>query len=444
MVDIKSRTISSRIYGSAENSLGTTNLDIQQIVEQQRTLSHNTMFPATRRALAGNTFRGTGAEWVFTHRDFGAAFITERNTVESSLDGLWLSNIRKGKTLPYYNVGHYGPCFLANHNLTSNYTDAQRGNAEQEIFMLGARAINRARPNKPSVDLPVLLGELRKDGIPTIVGSLAIRSRNVRDVFRRGGNEYLNIQFGWAPLLKDLSALLALIPESRRILEQYERDIDRLVRRRYHFPDQVDVSAQQLSGAASNWGRQSGTPWGSVPEDHMSFKPTGQVMDRVTKTTVETWFSGGFRFYHRSVPKALEELSLFEEKANALLGTRLDPEVLWNLVPWTWLSDWFINFGDVVANASAIIADNLVMQYGYIMRTTRIVVEDTWSQGLWIRKPVGNLTSVWGQATPAYTQTTSRVIKQRGRASPFGFGLNPSDFSFDQLAILAALGLSKS
>jgi hypothetical protein len=144
------------------------------------------------------------------------------------------------------------------------------------------------------------------------------------------------------------------------------------------------------------------------------------------------------------VPEALEELSLYEEKANALLGTRLDPEVVYNLVPWTWLLDWFVNFGDVVANASAISSDNLVMQYGYLMRTTSVRKELTWPQGLWGRRPTGQLASSWKQFLPTYSQTTSLVTKQRGKASPFGFGLNPSDFSPDQLAILAALGLSRS
>jgi hypothetical protein len=301
---------------------------------------------------------------------------------------------------------------------------------------------------------------LRKDGLPTIIGSLAGRSKTVRDVFRQGGKEYLNVQFGWAPLIRDLVTLVELVPDARRRILQYERDIERLIRRRYYFPEEVSVtSGLSFSGTSSSYMLEASTPFGTIPQDHFSFSRGGSFLpEQVTKTTQKTWFSGGFRFYHRSVPKALEELSLIEEKANILLGTRLDPEILWNLAPWTWLSDWFVNFGDVVSNVSALIADDLVMQYGYLMRTTETEVQVSWPNGLWYRKPSGPLSSGWQRWTgqvetmsnrnlPAlggYTQTMRRVLKQRVRASPFGFGLNPSDFSADQLAILAALGLSRT
>jgi hypothetical protein len=353
---------------------------------------------------------------------------------------------QQGTLLSAYNVNHVGPCFLSTRILPAHYSSSGLSNAEQELWTQGAAAVKAARPNKPSIDLPVTLGELRTLGnIPVMFGSILGRSKTVLDVFRNGGKEYLNAQFGWAPLIRDVTALAELVHSARGVLEQYDRDIERLVRRRYHFPDVVDVNNTLTNSPASgSYSRMAGTPYGGVPEDHLSFKPTTQVPEQINRTTVKTGFSGGFRVYHRSVPEALQELSLFEEKANLLLGTRLDPEILWNLAPWTWLADWFVNFGDVVANASALLSDDLVMQYGYLMRTTTIESEVSWPQGLWYQRPTGLFSSVWTRTNKGpFVQTSRRVIKQRGKASPFGFGLTPAGFSPQQWLILGALGISR-
>jgi hypothetical protein len=443
-MEIKSRSIKTPITGFGRSSVGQTSFATEEVTQSQRTLSHTTGWPMVQHALRSGLVRGTGAEWVFTHRDWGAAFITQTVEVSSSQNALGVS-ASKGNILPVYEFQHKGPCFLAGHSMFSLYSDLERSNAEQALWMKGAEAIRIARPNKPQIDVSVLLGELRKEGIPSMIGSIAGRSQTLMELFRSSGKEYLNLQFGWIPLLRDITALVQLIPESRRLLEQYERDIDRLVRRRYHFPVQVDVSntLDQPDPAHAIYRRATGTPWGYPPEDHVTFRSSGQVPEQVTRTTTRTWFAGGFRFYHRSVPEALQELSLFEERANLLLGTRLDPEVLWNLAPWTWLSDWFINFGDVVGNASALLSDDLVMQYGYLMRTTHEEKTISWPQGLWARVPTGSTSSGFVRQTGPYSQTVSRVTKQRGKASPFGFGFTDSDFTEHQLAILAALGLSR-
>jgi hypothetical protein len=150
-------------------------------------------------------------------------------------------------------------------------------------------------------------------------------------------------------------------------------------------------------------------------------------------------FSGGFRFYYPDISTALDDLAEFEHKANLLLGTRLDPEVLWNLQPWTWLVDWFVNFGDVLGNLSAIISDGLVMQYGYIMQENVISKEVTLPRGLWVRNSIS--ASVFTQKP--VTVTLDYHSKVRVKASPFGFGLTPEMFSPQQWAILAALGISR-
>jgi len=150
-------------------------------------------------------------------------------------------------------------------------------------------------------------------------------------------------------------------------------------------------------------------------------------------------FSGGFRFYYPEISTALDHLAEIEHNANLLLGTRLDPEVLWNLQPWTWLVDWFINFGDVLGNLSAIISDDLVMQYGYIMMETRISKEITIPRGIRLSNFPG---ATYFDEKPLVLNLELHQ-KMRAFASPFGFGLTPEMFTPQQWAILAALGMSQ-
>jgi hypothetical protein len=446
-METKRRSLGATISGTHTNPFGTTSFSVPVTTEQQRTTSFWTGWPlvqAAKRHQANNVNYGSGFQHAITHADWGANFITERSRVFSTLSDHQMG-ASNGTNLYSYLYQHKGPALLGGHNLMAHYTPSELSNAEQQLFTLGAKAVKLARPNKPQIDLSVTIGELRKEGLPSLIGSLAGRTRTVKDAFRNGGSEYLNVQFGWGPIVRDLIALLKLIPETRKRIEQYERDIGKLVRRRIHFPVRKEtVIGSTYSTQPSLYLPMAGTPWGSVPEDHISFRPNGQVPEQVTQTTEEIWFSGGFRFYHRSVPEALSDLASFEEKANLLLGTRLDPEVLWNLAPWTWLSDWFVNFGDVLGNMSAFLSDDLVMQYGYLMRHTTIETRVSWPQGIWFRRPISGFSAVWAPSSVrSYEQTTSREIKQRGRASPFGFGLNQSDFTADQWAILAALGMSR-
>jgi len=336
-------------------------------------------------------------------------------------------------------IDHQGPVFLAGFSPLGLSTEQDWSNNFQIMFGLGGTAIARCRPNKPMMSLPVTVGELKKDGIPTIIGSLMRRSQSVKDVFRNGGSEYLNVQFGWLPLLKDIQALCETAAQSRKLLEQYEKDVGKLVRRRYHFdPTVSSTSGLSFPGNPSSYALQPGTPLGSL--NGVCVRIGDGTLSRVqenTQVTTKSWFSGGFRYYFPDVASGLEYFAEIERNANTLLGTRLDPEVLWNLAPWTWLADWFVNAGDVVSNLSAIIADDVVMQYGYIMRT--VTLDKVVSlPGLQVQTNSG-----WRTAGDPFDVRLTRVQKARAKASPFGFGLNPSDFTADQWAILGALGMSR-
>lgn len=444
----KTAHISGKSFFGSTSGGGTLpvirNLDVTRSLE--RTSSHSTTFPIWRRYLREHPeiFElSPGLKWYVTHSDFGASFFHELVEYSSSLNNLSFSG--SFRTLQQsYSSSQKGPVMFGDpfsgNGLT---TDAEEALVALTLISLGTTAINRCRPNKPGVDVLVSIAELKRDGLPHMIGSLAARTKTVRDAFRNGGKEYLNEAFGWSPLLNDLRRLCETVINSKKLLEQHERDVSRLIRRRYYFDPETET--QNIDGGAvasqSKYWPLSSTPvadnW-SVNARNWGSNADRVSIDHVTEN--QTWFSGGFRFYERTVPQALESLAKYEEQANLLLGTRLDPEVLWNLVPWSWLVDWFFNFGDIIGNISAIVADQLVVQHGYIMQTQTITTEVT-TRNLVFRG--GNLGTSWLGGYRPLSNSRSIVRNWRFRALPYGFGLTYSDLTPNQWAILGALGMTR-
>lgn len=112
------------------------------------------------------------------------------------------------------------------------------------------------------------------------------------------------------------------------------------------------------------------------------------------------------------------------------LGVTPNAANLWELVPYSWLVDYFTNAGTVLSNLSYSGVAGMGMDYAYCMAETSTTTH--WS---WVGPYFG---SEIRTSCTKYVRT-----KQRIRATPFGFGLKPEDLTPSQLAILAALGISR-
>lgn len=305
---------------------------------------------------------------------------------------------------------------------------------ENSIREFGTRAVKATRPLQSEVSIATLLGELKSDGLPRLA-LLNMRKLNPNDFDYRTklasslGGEYLNNVFGWKPLLSDVIGLCKAVVRVNDTIRQLDRDSGRNVRRSFHSPAvnsnvTSDVVMQGLSGSAF----QTATR-------RSAFIRSGDIFKgKYTVSKYERmYFKGAYTYYLPPALTDVDKMVGFEARANAILGTRLTPEVLWNLAPWTWLYDWFGNVGDIISNATALSNDNLVMRYGYAMRKTQI-------SHIWTTEAInfysGNLGSL--------SQSSVAIRKERVRATPFGFGLNTELFSPVQWSILAALGMTKS
>jgi len=268
------------------------------------------------------------------------------------------------------------------------------------------------------------LGELRKDGLPAIAGASTMQARTLR--LRQAGDEFLNVEFGWLPLVSDVDDLIRTIKDSDKLLDQYDSDRGKLIRRRYSFPSEKSETEEQLSASKMPEGIPISVGFGppSIPG----------VWSKRTTVVKNRWFSGAFRY---GVPTsgltARKGIAGLAAKADYLYGLTLTPDVLWNLTPWSWATDWALNTGDVLTNVSDFAQHGLIMQYGYLMETT--ITRVTYSlRGL----------VLYGIPVRVPDATFEVITKSRTGANPFGFGITWDGLSSTQAAIAVALGISRS
>jgi len=243
---------------------------------------------------------------------------------------------------------------------------------------------------------------------------------------RKIGDEYLNQEFGWKPMISDVRDVISGIAHANSVLSAYEHGSGSMVRRRYSFPEEYTESTVALPGG-SRYVKNADHPVFNLPENSYSLS-----LFRKDTTRRKVWFSGAFTYHLPTGYKSRNKLVELGAKANALLGVELTPELLWNIAPWSWAVDWFTNAGDVISNLSDWATDGLVLKYGYVM-------EHSSSSSTYYQVNTGaNTAPFLGSPVTASVETKQRLV-----ATPFGFGLNWEALSPRQWSIISALGLSR-
>jgi hypothetical protein len=297
--------------------------------------------------------------------------------------------------------------------------------------------IQQTVPTNPVTNVAQTLAELKREGI-AFPGASWARWIKSRDSFLRSvGGEYLNVAFGYIPLISSIVDICQTVLKTREYLEQLEKDSGKIVRRKRVLPPVVLSTAYSVFNNVSWYPPNAGDS--NIVRNIFSGYPVNSVgqsgqLERIDRVTEQYSFSGAYTYYFENGKDPFAKLRDFEQKANLLLGTRvLTPEVLWELAPWSWLADYFANFGDLFSNLTRFSSDGLVMKYGYLMRHT--VSERIYTQnGI-----------AFKSGTPGpFAVTLKLERKERVRATPFGFGLNPNSFTARQWSILGALALTKS
>lgn len=365
--------------------------------------------------------RWTGAPPPILSMDTGTEFGTVRNYYRNTHD-----SVRLGREY-ILNWFFQGPVRAAGPALSvpANSTlfpvaDAFPLSLDRMTYIRGkgTDAIARTIPTNPVVDLSTTIGELRKEGLPKLVGLAALRQGD--KPLKALGDEYLNVEFGWKPIIRDIKSLSQSILQGEKIIKQLERDSGRVVRRKYRFPTSTST-VEEFMGTTQ--------AVGAFPSTALFYNDVSRItgpLTRIKTTTEEIWFSGAYSYYFDRGSTLSEEARYQAAKAKKLLGLKLDASTAWNLTGWTWLFDWFGNTGSVLHNLGAFASDHLVLRYGYVMCKT--TVEHTYRH---TSPEFGTIETTYGS-----------ISKVRLRATPYGFGSDLTQLNARQSAILVALGLS--
>jgi hypothetical protein len=249
--------------------------------------------------------------------------------------------------------------------------------------------------------------------------------------FRNHGSEYLNVVFGWKPFVSDLRKMYNLQKRADAALTRLIRQNGKGIRRKATL--EHDKQSQSFT-------KEYNYPYSGL----LSQKPyrySGKSFVRVQRT-VETkvWYAARYQYF---IPEENLQSSQWTKRAKlALMGAYPSPELLWEVMPWSWLVDWFTNFGDVATNLSYHPAENLISNYSFVMKhvkeetvaTCHVSHPAQSSQYITVKSVDHTFRSVYKSETKA----------RAGGVNPFGLDVRWADLSPYQMSIVAALGLSRS
>lgn len=321
----------------------------------------------------------------------------------------------------------------------------------------GAKGWNRTYPLHPIYQLGVSIGELKdlpgmlsqtKRGFQSIQRldkAIASGVHTVRELLKRAktlpkntGNSYLYGAFGLAPMLQDLLFLLKMQEKLDKKLRWLRRHNGKSVRRK------IELNTSEFSEDIPRSIAPVSSVFPPLATDLYGPGQTTNVSMPILKSyRRRIWFSAKWRiaipeWYLKPRPDGgITPLS------QTLLGLEPNASIIYKLMPWSWLLDWFTSVGDVMQNASAYAKYGVVAEYAYVMcRETftyacpgRIVLHS------------GKLGPGFAWVDPDWSWSgvskTEYQFRQREAANPYGFGITFGSLTGFQWSILVALGLSR-
>jgi hypothetical protein len=282
----------------------------------------------------------------------------------------------------------------------------------------GPMAYKRMKPTKPLFDLALSIGEIKD------LPKMLFRLKEMFDInnLKQLGNYHLALQFGWMSLLRETKATVEFQQKISERLKWLLRHNGKPVRRKVIL---AESSTEPVISSGSAYGALNPV---------LSTQFYRKVPEYQLKTWDETkiWASARFRYH---LPPGPRDVEWTKKMMYKLYGARPSPATVYNLIPWSWLIDYFSNLGDIIDNLDVGVADRLAADYFYLMSETsrnrrQEAIGYFWDPAL---NPI----------TVSTTSSAKRFRKTRLKGDPFGFGSNPNDLSAMQLSILGALGLSR-
>ena len=190
------------------------------------------------------------------------------------------------------------------------------------------KALANLNLNKPSVDIPLNIFEFKD--FPRMLKDLG-RVLNGKIKPTDIPNGHLAYQFGWKPLFNDLVQLLNLA--------------DDIQRRKLQLMKAMNKGGLRMERSLGSFD----LPRMFYGEPYMFEKPVGSLPNMFSANASwdgyeKAWFSARIAV----IPSKLPSGNLETIAARAALGLNFSAGTIWEMLPWSWLIDYFSNVGDVL------------------------------------------------------------------------------------------------
>eukprot|EP00918_Siedleckia_nematoides_P084570 GHVU01185792.1.p1 GENE.GHVU01185792.1~~GHVU01185792.1.p1 ORF type:complete len:388 (+),score=-3.76 GHVU01185792.1:75-1238(+) len=182
------------------------------------------------------------------------------------------------------------------------------------------KAVANMNPNKPIVDLPLYLYELKD--LPRIIkGALDIRRRGLK--VKDGPEAYLAYNFGIGPLLSDLKSL-------------------------FDFAESFDNRLKYLRGLEKGKRIKRTLAESSKVVKWVTLDPYIQPVKKINYVP-STFYERAWFTARPSLQGTIPDLGPVERLKKDAFGAGQPLTTIWNSIPWTWLLDYLGNIGDFLA-----------------------------------------------------------------------------------------------
>lgn len=201
-----------------------------------------------------------------------------------------------------------------------------------------------AIPSERKFNLTREIGELKD--LPHLLKSSVdnVRNLTVNGTFNPF-SQYLSQEFGWDPLVR---AVIDAVSLPDKIAKRVNYLLSRLGKETTFRSKKK--SSSQITGAP-------GFTFDTLIDETHLGPPTTSAF-RITEWRLVTGY--GVRFPQLELPMLKSFVTA------QLWGARFRPDDFYNLVPWSWLIDWFGGLGDYIEAVSAVTDDTSVANYGLL------------------------------------------------------------------------------
>lgn len=180
--------------------------------------------------------------------------------------------------------------------------------------------VAKTNPSRPEVSMPQFIFELRE--LPGMMYNQSPRRRR-----KFGNSSVASYNFGWELLISDVAKLL-------------------------DFGAQVDKRVKELTSLHHGRGlKRRRTVWTQTVKQLTSLATIQSAGGAVIQADISTvtmgrkWASVNWKPDIPGIPPADEMLSLARRVVH---GWDLSPSTVWEILPWSWMADYFGNIGDVL------------------------------------------------------------------------------------------------